>query len=98
MIVPKTTQPPFEADLSELTQEQQENIKSTRYRSDTDDYEVEFNEKYERILLRDQMREEVRQRIDMIADIIEGAQGEEWANDKQKIADDIRNANAQGNK
>ena len=56
MILPKTTQPPFEADLSSLTEEQQENIKSTRYRSDTDDYEVEFNEKYERNLLKEKAK------------------------------------------
>ena len=80
----------------DLTQEQQDNLKTSNYRSNTDDYEITFNEKYERILLRDQMRAEASQRIDMIAEIIEGAQGQEWANDKQKIADDIRNANAQG--
>ena len=54
MIVQKTAQPPFRADLSSLTQEEQDNIKSTSYRSETDDYEVTFNEKYERNLLKEE--------------------------------------------
>ena len=90
----------FTERIPDISDEERKRYKFLRYDEALDAFVGELTDKEldkrEKEALREELREEARQRIEMIADIIENAQGQQWADDKKKIADDIRNANAKG--